>query len=1653
MHFKKLAVSIALTASLLFTNVYAASTVYAAPVESQETLAQYKLAVTSRISELEDNLNSEMHNQVGLLSDMRNISEYMMYLQHASRNRAALGFSDTEIDYYVARLIQYMDIFNERYNNDSDIFEKTCLSIGSTADAEDKRISEFWVYCEDNLANVIPAYYDKVLNNLEKEKPSSDAEKDIFLKSKSQLLKELYKCVIVYQNTPNSLNNITPLDDSETERKKYSVNGSGDNSAVENTITGIVTKHEELLQYGKIVAQKSSNESLDVNLDESIIEMFTNITVNDKGEYEYPDSIELSQPYLAMLSCSSVYTPFISYTGSSSYTNALKSLAKNDKQATDLVKAYNSAKDLRKPLYFREVTDDGSVTGPAELITVSEFIDDIQDGTAGSLVTVQGDFHYNSEIQTWIYSQGDLTYDYSTGTTIKENNSSEDTTEPTTTEAPTTENVNVSEELNIIDKVTVNAKDLNSPTMSSIFLKAAAVVDLTSTASMCSSLTNTIFVGDSRTVGLEQAFLGKTDANNLKSRNVYFVSKTGSAYTWFSAEAITDVNKILASNKNETFTIVVNMGINGLSEADKYVSLLNSLATGDWSSQRIIFQSVNPVDQSVAAQSGYTVTNSDIKDFNTVMRNDLEQKIGYVDTFSDLIDSNGTRLTSGYSTSDGIHYTNDTSLDICSLCLSRCVDNSAGSGTGNFAGTTAATTEDNTSTAAENSTTEEEKEKTELVSDDLESAVYAYDTVTDETYLTQPVLFYGTKYRRAIDNTTTAILQNIIKDTVNLDAIEDKDSRYLYINVFGDIVLDDNLVILPGFCNPLIYNFNTAYNPYSVAFMNSYPTLINRGLYFQVSSDNDIGKYIMLSQNTTEDISSSSMSWALITDNKDVASSNLYMSNKIEDEFYTNTYDQNIILSGQRCVFNSVATWETSDIANYNVVMQTYKPVINEKLLFPYSESEDTGYALAKVIAKNAYEYFCYNRDDGVFGNAASLNDNYLSFNFVISMSQGTKNPKGYSDDKTLEYKKFVSTKFEQFQDQVIKLSDNLIDKLATADGIIGMDSSYENFLLGNFLRIARENFILILVVSLLILLVAFLKFHRDLLEIIVLTLVSSLIIGLFVYILPIYIPMAYNFVIDKTSQVTAFRVVGMNTDEASSNNYAVVQTDEDGNYKYNSASLTLYKIDPTELDSFYANMRIEASDVMAGDTYILNQESGLFIEGDSIKVNTDILFDNLPIRGKYTTVNGTFCWQLKATKTVSNNIDYYVPFYSIVDNYIDKLNLMAQIYDLPRSTTTYANGATKDNYLVYSYVNSPIFLTPGDYGFVLQEDAEEYMSDYDTYLEQSIELESYLTTAFGSNTDWLGIAPIFTNLSEQDKATLWAQTMQDNGYYDKNWKPDEDKINDLIVYINNQTRDFVFDMDDCIGKLSDDTMVKLISLRATTAFTQRVSQFRHWLYPFSLDYAEITIGDILKASFTANYAKYVNMDMNIAEYIGREHGWLILIFFDILVLLLFLVTNIVKIMIPVLYLLLMVILLCRFISLGDVKIPIKGYLKTSASLFIAYTIFNLQFWFLAKTDGKVWGIFVALFVTGLVLYAIVNTILSIFMNVLDFGDREFSAKVTKFGDHFKFGDLFNNIRFNTYSKRNSNVLTNNRNSKRKSKYSFDASVESVYDDRRINGG
>lgn len=1630
--------------SLLCSNTAQAAVLYS----DKESVANLKDQISARMLEVDSYFDDVGTGQYGLLNRLRLLTEYEMYTLYIDQYGGEYGFTKADKDFYKNTVSNRTESFNATYSLQSDNYTSLTLTKSDNVKADIKQ----------HLMTEIPDYLKEMCKNIDSvyQQKADDAAKSAYLKENATLLTNLYRVLVVFQDVPRTINSMG-LELSNKEVTKFSAEQTKDNKKLNKIIKKIATDYAEILSYGKKLATSTVNtDSLEVDTEKAITENLTNGIANNKQLLDFEDDPALAQSYLAILACSSVYTPFSSYVGAPEFTTALKNIAllEDESVVDNLLELYNKSKDLKKPLYKRDIDQNGNPTGTAQLITIDSFIKDIQNGDVGALITAKGDFHYNSDAGSWIYSQHSFTSDEETSVLkneeTKQENSDVNDTEKTTDEQDTSNDTS-----SILDKIKrldsfmhASASEVNDDSEEDVStVDNGDGADYTSPKTLAETLSNTIFIGNSNMNSLQKALTTDTDVSNadLKKKGVYFKKATKVDSLKKGGSIYKSVKKLVEKNNKTNFQIIFIMDQDCVNESvDNFLKNVKDFSAIS-KTVGVTIQSLLPVDESKES----TLKNAVIQTWNGSILNSKEydaDKINYVDVTTKLLNSDSTGYADGYAT-------DNTGLVADIHTITTAIATSLGLLNSEYASEEVSDVD----TALDGE--EQEDSSTEEIIDDLSTALYANKNISDESKMSAPVLVYGLKYNRQIDNMTTAILQNIIKECVTLDGVKDKSTRYLYMNCYGDILTDDGLVIFPGIANPLLYDSTTAsYNPYTVAFMNAYPSVLNRSYYFQITNENDIGKYCMFSSSIEKETAqNSSVRMYKISERNNVQKSSYKDVLNINSNFYANATDNMEILTPQRFVFGSLDTWANStdsvsqDFYDQSPIVQSEIATVDSKIIFPYVAGDDVDYKVASVIAKNAYIQIAYDLETSKYTNVYALRDSYIINNFILTNCYGTNNATGYAKNDLIEYENFVGNSNSRLTQQIIQYSDDFLEKTSDVDGVIGLKSAYEDTILGRVTRAVQENWWLFIIVVILILLVSFMKMHKDLIETIILTVVSVGVTYVLVFIVPVYLSMFYNVAINNICENLSYEVVGVKTENRDASLDNVLQVDKEGKLKLNTASITLYKVAARDLKMFYNSVNVDSADVTAGHTDVLNQDAGIFVEGDSLKVNLDLLFETLVISGDNQEMDGTVVYQLESQKTVSNNVDYYVPFYQITDNFIEKLNTLAQVYEIPRSTTTYADGVSKDNYLVYSYMYSAPFLNPDSYDIVEQEEVSQYVEDYNELVTRNQQLAADLKSAFGSNGDWLGCHTIFTQLSDDAKKTLWAQAMQKNGYYDEEWNPDEEKINDLIVYINRQTKDFMFDIQDQIGVLSDSTMIKLISLRALVAFTQRVSEFGNYLYPFSINYSELSLQDVLAAVFTDNYEAYIAYDMDIASYVANEYGWIHLIVFDILVLLMLLFISTIKIVIPVLYCALCVLLIVKIVMQGDIRATLRGYAKSSLFIFLLFTIFDAVLIGVKHISAHTLSIYLLLFVTAIMSVILLTVLSAIVANILDLGDQEFGRRMTALANILRLDNAFSSVNmqaqtlnpaYHRRSERMNNIFTD---TDRLREYNLDNSVDDTY--------
>ena len=148
-----------------------------------------------------------------------------------------------------------------------------------------------------------------------------------------------------------------------------------------------------------------------------------------------------------------------------------------------------------------------------------------------------------------------------------------------------------------------------------------------------------LFVGDSRTVGMEEA---------VTSSKAVFLGKVGEGYSWLSGTADAQIRYLLKVNPK--LKVVFGFGINDLHNIDLYIQYYQKLMKA-YPNVSFYFMSINPYDAS--KWTSKWLSDAGIQAFNKKLKAAMGSR--YLDVYSYI-------KKKGFSTLDGLHYTAASSI-------------------------------------------------------------------------------------------------------------------------------------------------------------------------------------------------------------------------------------------------------------------------------------------------------------------------------------------------------------------------------------------------------------------------------------------------------------------------------------------------------------------------------------------------------------------------------------------------------------------------------------------------------------------------------------------------------------------------------------------------------------------------------------------------------------------------------------------------------------------------------------------------------------------------------------------------------------------------------------------------------------------------------
>lgn len=896
--------------------------------------------------------------------------------------------------------------------------------------------------------------------------------------------------------------------------------------------------------------------------------------------------------------------------------------------------------------------------------------------------------------------------------------------------------------------------------------------------------------------------------------------------------------------------------------------------------------------------------------------------------------------------------------------------------------------------------------------------------LTNEDQMTPSLFTWGTYANGKKIHMGSILLNNILKDVKNIEKIK-KENRGIFINCFGDIVTEDDLVIIPGAANPALYNDGAEYYPYTVAFLKHYPSLDPNSKVFKTQNNMQNNKYCIVIEDSFLEASMRENKIESLDkkdkkdDSKIIPGSRLKADNnfkiyareiqtendvKIQSkqeidlglqaqmaEFgddidsmvifrklkFDGKFLNNLINNAKDAIRSVAGKYEAFMIKTLTASMS------NDSLEILYAS--DTKNLTQRDLGLIAHNYYWGIMDDGS-GNVTEpnekLNTETISQYLLPEALNGLSNAKSYIKHKVESYDSMKNDFFSAFKTMIKDFIKDIVSSFGEVRGVIGFRSAYQDPIFGSIMVFAKEYTVYLALIIILITIFRFMSAKADLTSTVFYTAMVLIITFIYTSVVPIYIPMIMNFFNNNISRDLSYTALGYKA-EAYEELYTQKE-DESGRMDQLTTSLNLYKLNSDDLKALAKSMGLKPNNLVDGTVHAIDKDAGIYLEGNIIKVNLDKLFINYPITGKYVSNGkGGLYYKTQCDKMLSSALDYYTPWNLVMNNFIDSLNNFSQVYQLERNTLNY-DGLTKDSFLVNSFINSSIYLLPKDW-----ESVNKMVEP---------EMATKLKETFGEDTtDFLGLSHLLIDPPKPEATeSLWYKTFLLNGYVytsdDDRSEEDEArlkrKINNLITSVNNLTKVFIEKHRKDFECMSDENIIKIISVYATTILSQKASEYTEVVYPFYLNYEELKLKDVLVASYTNAKDRLESESIEIVDYIDYSVGIGGTILLAVLMIMCYIFTVFVTVLIPVLYLVLGILLLLKLVARRNPKGLIFGFMKCVGIIFICYSISTYSYSIIYNfLKGGLKSLVVQIVIIEMVLETVIRILFAIKDNWSELGN------------------------------------------------------------------
>ncbi len=665
--------------------------------------------------------------------------------------------------------------------------------------------------------------------------------------------------------------------------------------------------------------------------------------------------------------------------------------------------------------------------------------------------------------------------------------------------------------------------------------------------------------------------------------------------------------------------------------------------------------------------------------------------------------------------------------------------------------------------------------------------------------------------------TNYALLTNVCADTIVKN--EEMDS-FLFTDIFGNILLANDTVVIPGIANATMYEPNTQYPMTTKYAYNHYSNPseeLFKGMFSKTASSTKWG----ISPNTVGD------GYEIFK----LAGNTQTTKGKMERLFEANRITR------------------TSNIMPLMLDLPYELPDTKKNILLYTQSTEPTGTGRKMIVRTNktvsmggvsqrsiSLSYFESDPDSDellVKSNLNALQANMLELRHTKMATLAVEVSKGR--DTTHEYSVELGqgteavTKMEQMLRAIVSPLLTIANKVR---GFTQLQDPATNFITKWIIEYRAIITALAIVAAMILLL----HLYSADVGIGLLGIATALFVGVFA----LGIDMVIDYAVIGYNNVVGFNLPFVNDDGSL---YRTMGLAEEQRLRRDGATNTT-EIDSsnrTYTDSLRVTLHRYPREEMV--TKLIPMDLGMFQEGCSVKIGIDDLFSTVSITDNEVMTNGNLSREVVMYKNYDTySIENYTMFYSVVEQLTKRMTMYSEIAQPQPKSLRYSNNIAKRAYMWKSMADSVLIL---DYSELyelkipqsIKDKAASVFPPNDTFNLHDMEIKVFENA---ENTE-----PLVGKLNELSSIPYNSEyTIAIHRQYDDYPDMYEQNYTDFVNRANIRIKDYLVNNYESVTIMSDETVTKIVALIVMEEYNKAMTSplTGKWLYPINIDSSSLSI-------------------------------------------------------------------------------------------------------------------------------------------------------------------------------------------------------------------